>query len=283
LNKECDFCGGFDKDDCDALVGTGDGDAALRVPIAGFVDSFMNRLGDRQDFCTEWTLSDAHMVVQFRNVEDEGQFVRLTNWFEDRHSPFSEVYKPLRTVPGAVYTVNARVRVNRRDAEYFNLRSKPSGEQPCADGMVSVEHCPRHNYEEVWGCNAERSAHVESGNTEWSTVEFNFTAVVEVSYLIFKVRFDAPLLIDTVSVTDTGRRQTFDSPCACPANLEGSGQGFQVEEGGESAPETVDSTSPIADCIRMNCVESWIRCEHDDVCAHLFPQVYIYIYTYIYI
>jgi hypothetical protein len=31
LKKECDFCGGFDKDDCDALIGTGGGDAALPV------------------------------------------------------------------------------------------------------------------------------------------------------------------------------------------------------------------------------------------------------------
>ncbi len=257
----------------------------MPVDAGRFVYSFLNRLGDRNDFCRDWALSDAHTVVQFRNwIDSESSFVRLTNWFEDRHSPFSEMYKALKTVPGAVYNVKARVRVDSRDAEFFMLKSKPRiprgpepQDQPCADGMVSVEHCPRHSQEKAWGCTRERSAYLEPGNNEWTTLDFEFTAVVEVSYLVFKVRFDAPLLVDAVSVTDTGRREShFDSPCDCLADvLPGSpGEGIQVEEGKGEEPSTAGSRSPVADCVRLNCVEFLTRCESDDVCAHLFPQVF---------
>ena len=95
--------------------------------------------------------------------------MRMQTWYEDRFSPFSEMYKKLQTVPGVIYRVQARLKVcpqhsrnkgarnywlttdvqifcqvDWHDPEFYALQFRPSAAQPCASGMVSVENCPRY-------------------------------------------------------------------------------------------------------------------------------------------
>jgi hypothetical protein len=275
FQQGCQYCGMFDQDFCNSLQ--------RPVPSSAVLDfryDFANRIGDREAFCDTWTFGNEHSVAIFRNQVNYGggvnrayepsaqgvPHVRFTNWHEDRFSPFAEVYTTLETTPGTVYHVEARVLVDRHDQEFFGLQFNPTASQPCASGMVSVEDCPPTNLEEVWGCQIGRSAYpgvTEDG--EWSMLKFDFTANVETSYLVIKVRYDVPIEVDYIEATDTGRTGEVKEGCACPSNFQGPAE---TEPVFSILPVEINVTT----CIQENCAEPFARCQADDVCSRVFPK-----------
>jgi hypothetical protein len=265
--QDCDVCGGFDRDSCDAGALGG---APLATAADSFRYTFSNRPGDVQDFCKDWLWSDSHTTALFRNNFEIGGFLRLTNWYEDRFSPFSEVFRSLQTIRGTVYTVKARVRVKSFPGEFADLQFAPTETQPCASGMVSVEDCPRHDLEEEWGCNGRGAFPQES--SVWSVVEFNFTAAADVSYLIFKVRYEAPVEIDFVEVDDTGVSAGLPAPgCECPVVTISNGDAND-NAGAADQQRQLYGEGAVTSCILANCTEPLQRCANDAVCSELFPQ-----------
>lgn len=108
-------------------------------------------------------------------------------------------------------------------------------------------------------------------------VEFDFTATADLSYLIVKVQFDAPVEINAINVTRTENPlQDILPSCACdvdPAVGADSGEddSSNDEEAGSQDVEVFEGSK--AECIKYNCDEQLTRCAGDDVCARLFPKV----------
>jgi hypothetical protein len=161
LQQACDQCGSFDRDTCDILAERSSAPSSLATVVGvEFFETYSNRIRDWEDFCGRWSFRDSHTTGVYRN-ENGGGFVRLTNWFEDRLSPFTDISMPLETTPGNEYNVEVRLKVNTYEKEYFRLQFAPTGSQPCVSGMVGIENCPTQNLKHRWGCNPGVSASPE--------------------------------------------------------------------------------------------------------------------------
>ena len=130
-----------------------------------------------------------------------------------------------------------------------------------------MEDCPRHDFEENWGCRDEL-AFAPASMDEWTEVQFTFTATAETMYLIIKVRYDAPVEVNFIEVTDTGDRVTTVGRCKCPPIIE---HGNSTSVALESSLLELNETD-VTTCIVANCSSALARCEEDDACSTLFPQ-----------
>ena len=124
FEKSCDQCGAIDRDFCTDIepLLSGQGRQPSSQDADSFRYNFFNHVGDAAAFCHSWTFGDGHVVGFFRNLNVENGLLRLTNWYEDPYSPFSNVHAPFPTTPGVVYHLEARIRVDAHDVEFFELQ-----------------------------------------------------------------------------------------------------------------------------------------------------------------